>query len=1095
MASNMTKAFQNKSRRALGCRPGYAGGGSTDVYRTGSNSFGDQGAQLMPQGAGGSGVVNAGAPLPAATPSVSPSPSGPLDYSSGISRGPMKADGVSPIGAYADTMQGRIAADRDRMLQGGMSEATYQQFYSPDARMQQDAAAKVQQKLGMMSMSERDMLAGHNPNGPYKVNRGGNKVYGFETPDSRSLMHSQGVRSLGFGANQSMPGTSPEMQAALNRQAALQLGGYADGGAVVKEDPVEALLKRMKQNYGTTTSVPAPQPAPAPTPAPTTAPPPQSDPRRTPLDSIRQRDAELKRITNYSDGGTVRQVEFHGPGGPREDKIPVRFAGADIRVSDGERGVILPAKTAANPYAVDAIEDIIQETNDGRAPRRALGDGGRYADSNLIGPAEVLKAKNAALYALPVERLPDAPDGPKPVSAEEAFARARSKLGQPTPQNIAPDLQIPPEPAAAQAAEPAPKKGLVSRTLGDGVDKVKSMFHRTPVTDTTIQTSAKTQNAAEAAAEARRAATTYKVENPTPDPKPSFRAKLNGASSTNVEDVGRAVYRGAKKVLPSPAGAIQATAVGAGLEGAVRGLNTDTSEYAQRLGVNEPTSVLGATALRTAGVLSDVGASVINAGALPYNVIEHGIDTKAAGEAWDKAQNRYGFEKPLAALGGATKDWWDYRNNFDDVRAAHAGAAPAAPTLNATERAQALGKIQQADYSNEGRYSNADRFTPADLQRQRELTQHTGNAGNVGSEAGGNRIRWQATRGYDPTTQVFEPGTGVATVTGAAVNGGRMMPGVKRNALGASIAMGPGNYLAKDGSRTADWYKTQDYEDAIRRNAQMQVALSQIQNERAGRDPMASRVLGQQLLPPGATAATGATSSDELMQQALKNLASSDPGTRALGQHQLAAQNQMISQQMARAKMGYEMRKDQAAMSNADKAAARSDAEAFDKHLATIFRTKGGKDGNEDVPDTDAIAEFKRMAAYTTKANLEEALTQEQKARWVSALTGKARDVAELDAADHAKMIQQFKVRQRALQTAGLWPGDTDLGDSQRLDHWTPHITSDGNEVYFPKLLKDGRPLRGKTKQFAYTRPIGLWNLQATATPTNDILADAIRDK
>jgi hypothetical protein len=386
-------------------------------------------------------------------------------------------------------------------------------------------------------------------------------------------------------------------------------------------------------------------------------------------------------------------------------------------------------------------------------------------------------------------------------------------------------------------------------------------------------------------------------------------------------------------------------------------------------------------------------------------------------------------------------------------------------------------------------------FTPAELKVNQALVAATGNAGNVGSEAGGNRIRWQATRGYDPTTQVFEPGTGVATVTGAAVNGGRMMPGVKRNALGASIAIGPGNYLAKDGSRTPDWYKTQDYEDAIRRNAQMQVALSQIQNERAGRDPMASRVLGQQLLPPGATAATGATSSDELMQQALQNLASADPGTRALGQHQLAAQNQMISQQMARAKMGYEMRKDQAAMSNADKATARSDAEAFDKHLATIFRTKGGKDGNEDVPDTDAIAEFKRMAAYTTKANLEEALTPEQKARWVSALTGKARDVAELDAADHAKMIQQFKVRQRALQTAGLWPGDTDLGDSQRLDHWTPHLSSSGDEVYFPKLLKDGRPLRGKTKQFAYTRPIGLWNLQATATPTNDILADAIRDK
>ena len=104
------------------------------------------------------------------------------------------------------------------------------------------------------------------------------------------------------------------------------------------------------------------------------------------------------------------------------------------------------------------------------------------------------------------------------------------------------------------------------------------------------------------------------------------------------------------------------------------------------------------------------------------------------------------------------------------------------------------------------------------------------------------------------------------------------------------------------------------------------------------------------------------------------------------------------------------------------------------------------------------------MAAYTTKANLEEALTLSKKARWVSTLSRAKRDVAELDAADHAKMIQQFRVRQRALQTAGLWPGDTDLGDSQRgpLDSRISPATV--TKCIFPKLLKDGRPLRGKTK-------------------------------
>jgi hypothetical protein len=58
MASNMTKAFQTKSRRALGCRPGYAVGGTTDVFKTGSNSFSDMpgaGGQLMTPPMGGVG--------------------------------------------------------------------------------------------------------------------------------------------------------------------------------------------------------------------------------------------------------------------------------------------------------------------------------------------------------------------------------------------------------------------------------------------------------------------------------------------------------------------------------------------------------------------------------------------------------------------------------------------------------------------------------------------------------------------------------------------------------------------------------------------------------------------------------------------------------------------------------------------------------------------------------------------------------------------------------------------------------------------------------------------------------------------------------
>ena len=391
-----------------------------------------------------------------------------------------------------------------------------------------------------------------------------------------------------------------------------------------------------------------------------------------------------------------------------------------------------------------------------------------------------------------------------------------------------------------------------------------------------------------------------------------------------------------------------------------------------------------------------------------------------------------------------------------------------------------------------------DALTPVDIQRQRQraLGASTGNAGNVSVEKGGNSIRWHASPGYNPTAEKFAPGTGVMTVTGHAVDGGRMMPGIKQHALGTSFAIGPGDYLAKDGSRTSDWSKTQAYEDAVRDNAKRDIRLAQIQNERAGRDPMASRALGQQMMPPGEDAATDMSSLEAGRASVARNLTSPNPGTRSLAAHQQHVLDTMVAQQQAQAKLGYDMKVKGAEMANADKAQTRADAEAYDKNLATIFRNpKGGKDGNEDVPDTEAIAEFKRMAAYTAKANLEEATTPEQRAKWISKMTGKARDAAELDAADHAQMLQQFKVRQRHLATMGnLW-GDPDVGDSQRLDHWTPHITKDGEMVYFPKMTKGGKPISGKVKQYAYTRPITASRFQALETPTNDILADAIRDK
>jgi hypothetical protein len=92
-------------------------------------------------------------------------------------------------------------------------------------------------------------------------------------------------------------------------------------------------------------------------------------------DAIMNRKVKNADAKDYAAGGMVK---FAGKGGPRDDKIPVKVAGAEINVSDGENAVILPAKTAANPAALQAINGIIQATNDGRKPKAGIEDGGKY---------------------------------------------------------------------------------------------------------------------------------------------------------------------------------------------------------------------------------------------------------------------------------------------------------------------------------------------------------------------------------------------------------------------------------------------------------------------------------------------------------------------------------------------------------------------------------------------------------------------------------------------------------------------------------------------------------------------------------------------
>lgn len=152
---------------------------------------------------------------------------------------------------------------------------------------------------------------------------------------------------------------------------------------------------------------------------------------------------------------------------------------------------------------------------------------------------------------------------------------------------------------------------------------------------------------------------------PTFDPATKIGQVRNAISGPHTTKIGN-VLPSAGKTASSLGGLVRGSGVAALGEGAVRGLNTTTDEYAQRTGIEAPQSVAGQLALRGAGVLSDVGASVINApgqlAMLAPNVLKHGLNF------------------------GNWEQLYDYRDRFNDVRQAKAN--PVAAATPVTEAAK-----------------------------------------------------------------------------------------------------------------------------------------------------------------------------------------------------------------------------------------------------------------------------------------------------------------------------------------------------------------------------------------------------------------------
>lgn len=167
------------------------------------------------------------------------------------------------------------------------------------------------------------------------------------------------------------------------RQNGLRAQNFADGGVV---DPVEALLARTKANYGVSNaSQPAAQAAPQPTPQPAPQPAPPAKDNSGGLFGKAMRGLRGRaEAANFANGGIVK---LSGPGTGTSDDIPMKVnkggKSLDVNVSNGEALAVLPAKTAQNPAAVDAVNDIIYQTN-GKLPK-GLRAGGHYAEGSVFG--------------------------------------------------------------------------------------------------------------------------------------------------------------------------------------------------------------------------------------------------------------------------------------------------------------------------------------------------------------------------------------------------------------------------------------------------------------------------------------------------------------------------------------------------------------------------------------------------------------------------------------------------------------------------------------------------------------------------------------
>ena len=165
--------------------------------------------------------------------------------------------------------------------------------------------------------------------------------------------------------------------------------------------------------------------------------------------------------------GLTQRARFEGKGGPREDQIPVKVAGQNIKVSDGEEAMIIPAKTAANPEAMKAIMDIIRQTNDGREPGAQLKEGGKYARGLVERDFSIPEDQQAEAIAAQSNKTPYVAPVQKPLNVKANFETPDISMlaADPRGYESARKTLAPEAPTAKQAP-------VVARSLAASVEPV-----------------------------------------------------------------------------------------------------------------------------------------------------------------------------------------------------------------------------------------------------------------------------------------------------------------------------------------------------------------------------------------------------------------------------------------------------------------------------------------------------------------------------------------------------------------------------------------------------------------------------------------------